>query len=130
MSFEAHAAVRTDGGHETSHTLTGSATGSHRNAVYVRHYPIGDSRGSSHVVIVNNGADTAQLYWPTEAHGANRAYLGAGKYGSPPSPELKALIETHGQHPDQWMPLLDKVAEEYPHMQPAIDAHVAARYSS
>lgn len=41
----------------------------------------------------------------------------------PPSPELRALIETfHDGH--HWMPLLDKLTEEYPQMLPGVNRYV------
>lgn len=54
----------------------------------------------------------------------------AGVHDKPPSPELLSLIESHHENL-AWMPLLDKLVEEYPeHFSDAVASHTAARNSS
>lgn len=50
-------------------------------------------------------------------------------YAAAPSPDLLSLIESHHEN-KAWMPLLDKLVEEYPeHFTDAVAAHTAARQS-
>ena len=73
---------------------------------------------------------SAHMSWPTRKHGTEKAYLGHGQYGPPPSEGLRAMIESHGEHP-AWMPLLDRLAEEYPeHFTIPVEQHTAARAST
>jgi len=103
----------------------------------VQHIPdpktLGYSEPTTHQVGITAGPDfpqhSAHMSWPTRQHGEHRAYLGRGKYGPPPSPELRTLIETHGANP-AWMPLLDKLAEEYPdHFNGPVEEHTRQRFA-
>jgi hypothetical protein len=51
-------------------------------------------------------------------------------YQQAPSVELRAMIENYHTGSVPWYALLDKVAEEYPDLSPAVDRHTAARYES
>lgn len=130
MPWASHtAADDADLGHATSHADHQGRT------LEVEHWPHPLAHHTHSVIVRNNpGTNTpsAVFRWPSTAHGGDKAYTvhqGDPEYHQGPSDDLKALIEAHGKHPDQWAPLLDKLAEEYPHLQPAIDAHVAHHYS-
>ena len=131
MSWTVTSTPTDGGGHETVHGLREPDRHRPSHTLSVAHYPE-PSRDTTHFVsMMDPTRNDRSLWWPTGKHGADRAYLGHGEYGPPPSEELRTLIETHGAHPDQWMPLLDKLAEEYPdHFNEAVSRHTAARAQS
>lgn len=111
------------GGFELWHTKDGARLG-RRAGIHVAHTPNSARLGQpTHTVRVH---DKLFMY-PSGKTGEDGAYLGDGKYGARPSPELLKLIEAHGKD-HAWMPLLDKLAEEYPeHFEGPVAEHTRAR---
>lgn len=114
-----------DGGSFGTHiqTLHGDPTPD-----YIGYYPMDvwytPQTGAAVVNLNRRGGNT---HW---VHNRDGEVTLNGVRQNTPTPELKALLATHHLNPtNTWAPLLDKLAEEYPDMQPAVDAHTAARYS-
>ncbi len=130
MSFRVTSITNDAGVHETHHY---SPDTGHLLSVTHNPAPEPGTRDVSHFVSINPYTSTKHsptLWYPSEMHGTEKSYLGNGQYGSPPSAELQSLIAHH--HLDHaWMPLLDKLAEEYPeHFEDAVRNHTVARASS
>ena len=151
MSWKTHVTARPREGDQMGYSDTQHYNTElpEHHALVVTHLDYGlESGGSSptHAVSIYHGTregtggpQNIRLHFPTMQHpdkamivhdpGARTTH----SYVKAPSPELRDLIEQHHRHANNtgaWAALLDKLAEEYPDMQPAVDAHVAARYSS
>ena len=134
MSEESPIRVRTytdpsSGANTTLHTV-----GKPFETLFVTHSPRGMVGTHSFRIGVDSGG-TQLLHnfrWPSGDRGEEAAVYHDGKrlhYLAPPSPELRALIESHHDN-HAWMPLLDRIAEEYPEIEPAVQHHTAARAQS
>jgi len=115
--------IRDEHGTVTSHSAPGGAA---LEVEHVTKHEPGVEPFTHSVLLHNGNAPEGMLRWPTRQFGRDRAYLGNGEYGPPPSEQLRALIESH-HNTHAWMPLLDKLAEEYPQLDAAVSAHTAAR---
>lgn len=116
-----------DSGVGTYHFDDADVHGSHLLRVY--HLP--DRFSETHQVTLHSPAGTTQFTFPSYSR-PDGAFLhtsrGVSHYAPPPSEALKSLIEQH-HHTGAWMPLLDQLVTEYPHLEPDIARHIAARYS-
>ena len=76
----------------------------------------------SHRVSIRDSRHHLTFEYPSRADGHRKAFIysykpyhAGGTYVDPPSEELQMLIRSHHEQPGvSWMPLLDKLAEEYP----------------
>lgn len=122
MTFRTTSNPYGDAGSETVHESAG------RDSLMVGHYPDRTEGQTTHFVRLS-GKREQGMWWPSQMHGAEKAFLGYTDYGPPPSPELQALIAAHHTN-HAWAPLLDKLAEEYPEkFEDVVAHHTAARYS-
>ncbi len=102
-------------GHRTAH----SSVPQHRPELVVAHLPHSQA---SHFVALRTPRHDLHIEYPSRGYGASKAFIysfkpyhAGGTYVDPPSEELQALIRSHHEQPSvSWMPLLDKLAEEYP----------------
>jgi len=112
----------TDGAHRTYHYAPG-------HDLQVGH-DTGAPSASHHVYLSSTRQSRdAGMWYPSGMHSDKtliRDDQGHTSYGPPPSEQLRALIESHHET-HAWMPLLDKLAEEYPQLDAAVSAHTAAR---
>lgn len=102
-------------------------------SVEVDHFP-GAFVHHTHNVLIDNGGgmDKGFRFPAQDKRHVGKAYLGKGEYGPPPSQELLTMIENHHQHhqnPGALAALLDKLVEEYPSLDAAVQKHTAARYT-
>lgn len=120
------------GGGQTVHHMDPDG----RTRLSVDHDPaanVANGQPTHRIGIGGGGASEYGLMYPSGSR-PGAAYLhgpGLNNYGPAPSQELRELIERHHEHAGNtgaWAALLDKVAEEYPDLEPAVSAHTAARY--
>lgn len=106
--------------HQLRVTFTPAAEGDpHHYGVYLRH-----GTAPHAAMWFPSGKHPDKSYVMSNSHRSDDEYL------APPSEQLREMIRHYHTGSVPWYALLDRLVEEYPELQPAADAHVAARNES